>query len=142
MPRAAPRNSRRGITVGVKLLVSLDGGPGGQGGNDAGLRGYDENSSSLVDHFNFQDKGGSGLGHLEEKTAVLLGKWVSLSLVRLMLVMDRDLNLGKRLLVIQRNIREKGRDAVELSRWLFTFNPAWMWKSSAMEAVSVVLWGG
>lgn len=51
MPRAAPRNLRRGITVGVKLLVSLD---GGQGGNDAGLRGYDENSSSLVDHFNFQ----------------------------------------------------------------------------------------
>lgn len=36
-----------------------------------------------------------------------------------------------RLLVIQRNIREKGRDAVELSCWLFTFNPAWMWKSSA-----------
>ncbi|KAI8536050.1 hypothetical protein RHMOL_Rhmol10G0225800 [Rhododendron molle] len=72
MPRAAPRNSRRGITVGVKLLVSLD---GGQGGNDAGLRGYDENSSSLVDHFNFQDKGGSGLGHIEENTAVLLGKW-------------------------------------------------------------------
>lgn len=51
MPRAAPRNLRRGITVGVKLLVSLD---GGQGGNDAGLRGYGENSSSLVDHFNFQ----------------------------------------------------------------------------------------
>lgn len=38
-----------------------------------------------------------------------------------------------RLLVIQRNIREKGRDAVELSRWLFTFNPAWMWKSSASK---------